>query len=41
MLTTQVFCFSKIQQEMDNIASEIKAKEHTLNSLIGKVSLFY
>jgi len=27
-----------IQQEIDNIKSEIKTKEHTLNSLIGKAS---
>nr|CAB3266386.1 structural maintenance of chromosomes protein 3-like [Phallusia mammillata] len=27
-----------IQQEIDNFTSEIKAKEHTLNSLIGKAS---
>nr|XP_018670625.1 structural maintenance of chromosomes protein 3-like isoform X2 [Ciona intestinalis] len=30
---------TSIQQELDSITSEIKAKEHTLNSLIGKAAV--
>ncbi|XP_039261631.1 structural maintenance of chromosomes protein 3-like [Styela clava] len=30
---------SKILQELDSISSEIKAKEHTLNSIIGKATV--